>query len=398
MAHQYLLYPDGCSARIVTSRCPLDTLYVGVRVLRARNFPILPTLMLGVLLMIGSTAIACWQIGFEVPLNFGEEIYYRDMLRIDDPISLVHDYESLQQTVLYKHARTNPPGALINIYLLNQLVHDPGIISLIILITTGWVSGYFLYSIIRIMLPDDSGLAGYATLLFLSIPAVQVYYTHGVDPIVATLLLGTIYCVLHPRPQMWIGAVGFLFWATFTSFLSIFILSILGGLFLCHRQYRLRILGIISATLVLYIGVYALLNYNYVNSFLIASAFENPDGMRLFSDTPTYISTRFESIAEILLFFSPFLVVYLLHGVPKLWREQSVLLTLSGFAMLSFVGLMLFGVMSTGEAARAMVFVYPYLMFPVIYAIREYPQYRTLLVCLVFGQTLFMQTVGIYFA
>lgn len=375
----------------------LGILFVGARILQKRAYPLLPVLGLAVVLMLGSTAIAGWELGFIVPIDYDPGIYYHDVIRIEDPFALVQDYENLQQTFLYHHARTNPPGALLNLYALNQMVPDPGIISLIILVVSTVINGSFFYAIVKLVFPEAVGLAGYMTLLFLCIPAVQIYYTHGVDPILATLLLATIYFVLSPHRYAIIGAVICLFWASFTSFLSIFVLPILFGLFL-HRTYRLRILMIGLSVIVLYIGIALILNYNYLNSFRIASSFENPEGFRLFSDTATYLSTRFESIGEILLFFTPFLLVFLLRGVPAFWRDQSILRTLSGFALIAFLGMMMVGVLSTGEAARALVFVYPYLLFPVIYAIRQLPQYRILLVCLVYGQTLLMQTIGIYFA
>jgi hypothetical protein len=79
-------------------------------------------------------------------------------------------------------------------------------------------------------------------------------------------------------------------------------------------------------------------------------------------------------------------------------RERSILMLLSGATLVSFIGMMLAGVLRTGEAARAMNFVYPYLMFPVAYAVQRTEKYRIGLLCAVFAQAVLMQLVGLYFA
>lgn len=373
-------------------------LWLATGFLLRRSFPLLPGLLLAIVLMIGSNGIAGWYTGYVVAVDFGGDSYYQDMLRIEDPITLVRDYETLQQEVLYTHARTNPPGALLNLYLIHKLISDAGALSLFILIISGGLSGLFMWRIIRLLFADHAELAGYAMLLFLCIPAVQIYYTDTTDPIIATALLGSLYFLLDSSRRVYLpAAIICLFIASFSSFLSMFFLPVLVVLAIVHREYRQRVIIVLVSVVAIHAAIY-LMGYNYLHSFLIASKFENPEGFRLLSDTPSYIGTRIESTGEIILFFTPFLFVYLVRGIPLMIRERTVLLTLSGSALLSFLGMMLIGVLSTGEAARAMVFVYPYLLFPVIYTLRDIPDYRIMLVCLVYSQTLFMQVIGIYFS
>ena len=156
----------------------------------------------------------------------------------------------------------------------------------------------------------------------------------------------------------------------------------------------------IISTVAAYLLVSVTLGFNYLESFRIASALENPQGYRLLAEPLDFIVTRLEGIAEILLFLGPYVLLVALCGlVMTRANGRLAVLALLGIATLGFM--FLTGAFRTGETARAAMIVYPFLVIPVGYffANRE-DEYRSssyLLPSLIFGQTLIMQMVGDYF-
>jgi hypothetical protein len=141
-------------------------------------------------------------------------------------------------------------------------------------------------------------------------------------------------------------------------------------------------------------------HFNYLNSFRIASLLENPQGFRGFSEPASYFFTRLEGISEILVFFGPFLGLLMIQGLRIMKMDRLNLLALTWLALGTLLAIFATGAFRTGETARACLFIYPYLLFPVACCLRHYQtatREKNLLLCLVFLQSLFMQLFGFYF-
>lgn len=374
--------------------------------LSKQKYAIWLVMPVAVLLILGTSSLAGWYVGFDLPITDGEALYYYDAIKINNPLDFIRTYEEAQPTTLLKHTRTNPPGATLNIYLLNQLLSNPRLISVAIVIICGSLSAFFMWGIIREHFPDDERLAGYVSLLLMVVPAIQVYYTNGTDPIITMSSLGVLYFVLHSNKITGvIGGILALFVVSFTTFLFVFILPVLGVYALFYRSKIRRIALIFAGVVALYLLLYIGLDFNYVNSFRVATHIENQvevsAGLTTYANLPNYIFTRIESVAEILLFLTPFLFLRLCQGFGIAWREKSNLGLLSALAIISVLGMMGAGVWRTGETARLAMFIYPYLLLPVALVmarLQTQEWQRIALLTAVFAQTVLMQWGGIYFA
>lgn len=371
-----------------------------------RQYPIVLVMPLSVGLILGTSALAGWFIGFEIPINDGDQLYYYDAIKIENPLTFIRGYVEAQPTTLLKHTRTNPPGATLNIYVLNQIVGQPALISITNVILCGSLTAFFMWGVMRRIFADDVPLAGYVALLLMVLPSIQIYYTNGTDPIITTSLFGVIYFLLHENERISIvGGVASLFMASWTTFLFVFILPILVCYVVFYRDAWRRVVGMFAGLIMLYLLIWLGLGYNYIESFQTASYIENyieqSAGLNTYSNTTNYIMTRIEGVAEIILFFTPFMFIRMVQGVPIALRERSRLLLLSALALCSYGGMALLGIWRTGETARLAMFMYPYLVFPVAYTMYKLQTkrwQRVALLTAVFAQTILMQVIGIYFA
>jgi len=96
-----------------------------------------------------------------------------------------------------------------------------------------------------------------------------------------------------------------------------------------------------------------------------ASISENPNGFRAFQEPIRYIATRMECVCEIALFLSIVFFAFLFHPrrvgfAVSDWRSIDTGIVLSGITALC--AMFLSGAYQTGEAARAAMFIYPYLL------------------------------------
>src|SRR5659263_18649 len=218
------------------------------------------------------------------------------------------------QPHLLVHARTHPPGAILIIYLLLKILGSPALISIMIGIISVTLSTFFLYNILSIEFKEE--ISKYVTFLFILIPSIQIFYVATNDALISTFLLGSLYFYLGKKsPINIIGSLFFLFCASFLTFTFIFILPIMVGYELLIRKDFLR-----SGYMILGMGlIYALIeiffNYNYVNSFMIASALENRQGFMPLAGPINYLFTRIEGISEIILYFGPFLSLLMVIGL-----------------------------------------------------------------------------------
>jgi hypothetical protein len=141
--------------------------------------------------------------------------------------------------------------------------------------------------------------------------------------------------------------------------------------------------------------IYAITGYNQLETFLLASHSENPDGFRLFHQPLVYLMTRLEDIGEIFLFLSfGFLAVLFSkkEGTEVFEDKNNTILFFSAVSALS--AMLLTGAYGTGETARACLFMVPY--FLILLKTIDAGQFRVLFFLCLF-QTFGMQMIGNFY-
>jgi hypothetical protein len=375
-----------------------------------------PVLGAGSVLLVLTNFLQAEFRGFVAPFLY-KGSYYQAAIRITDPVTFIQTYDE-QQLELPLHASTHPPGSVLTHYVFEQLLGSPTRVSVAMAVVSLVVSGYLLYWLLRMYFNPE--LAQYVTFLFVLLPAVQIYYLVSLDAIILTVFIGAVYCFTREsRIIAGIGTFCCLALAAWHTFMAIFLLPVLGGIAL-YRGDRMGLLTVQLVWLVgCYIGLDLLLEYNYVNSFFTASKQQTVAATQhfrpteqqvrmttststsrflLFAEPVEYVYTRIENIAEIALFFTPYLCVLWARGISALraHREAFVLFV---FGVVSLSGLFMAGVYHTGETARAAMYIYPFLLLPVAAALRSIDPTRRdkwVLAALLFAQTVFMQFIGFY--
>jgi hypothetical protein len=330
--------------------------------------------------------------------------YYEAAVRIADPVRFLETFTE-RQLNLPLHARTHPPGAVFTFYVFDVLLPSSLAVSLTVGILSLAVSAVLFSRLLGTYYPRD--VTQYTTYLFILLPAVQIYYLTTLDAIITAVLLGAVYCFTRDSVvTTTLGTFVCVFIASTQTFVFVFILPVLGGIALLRREKGVPLVLVLVSLVGAYILLAVIFDFNYLSSFAIASEQQNPKGFLLLAAPLRYVYTRIEDIAEILLFFTPYLGVLAVRGTRVLWRTARGLstadrepLVVFGFAVLSLLGLFAVGVYHTGETARGALFIYPFLMVPVAAALRAANatrRRRALLAAAVFGQALLMQLVGDY--
>lgn len=356
---------------------------------------------LGALLILGTNLVHGWDGGFVQPISGGGLNgiqYYHDAVRVTDPGAFFRGFAQIQPN-LGVHSRTHPPGAVLVIYLLLQVLQDPGAVGLALALVSTVVSGASFYGLLRReRLPEE--LRGYAVSLYLLTPAVQVYYAASIDALLAALLLGALYCVLNRRRGLAVAAVLLLYGASLLSFGALFALPVLAGLVAMRRVTLPRGAAVLLALVGLHGIVYAATGFDYLRSFRIASVLENPQGFRLLSEPVGYAITRVQGVLEILVYFGPFLALLAARGVRALRTGLPELWPLAPLGAGTLLAMFATGAFRTGETGRACLFVYPYVLLPVVAWLAARPPQageRRILAAVVFGQAVLMQVAGSHF-
>jgi len=373
--------------------------------------------IVGLLLIIATNLIHGVQIGIEQTMGTGE--IFADALNIDNIINFISNFETLQPS-LTLHAQTQPPGAVLTIYLLYLVFNSPIFVAIGLCAVSVIGSAFFLRGIVRQLFDDEN--AQYATFLYLVLPAVQVYYLANIYAIVATLVLGVLYFYFHSdRKVAAIGSFVSLFLLTFVTFLSVFMVfflftyEILKSNSIKTDNIVNRLKNILISMknpilLSLSVGaVYGLLlvtlGFNYINAFLYASSLENPNGFMLFVSPVEYLTTRIQDILDIVIFFGPVLSVLAYRGFVTLRKEAvdnqvdlkkyHIILA----ALIALGLLFLTGAPKKGETARICLFILPFLLIPVLIYIQKTnmsQRDKIILLVLVFGQTVLLQLIGLW--
>ena len=392
----YIGFPS--PVHILTGLAALVLFLVALSVLpRADYRPLLVSAFSGVLLLT-TTLTHGWQFGLVRPSaaapNVGPD-YYQDALAITNPLAFISDF-NVAQPDLSVHSRTHPPGAVLTFYLLQRLTRDPGMISIVIAGLAVGLTALFLRKLLSTEF--DLRTVGRILFLFFLIPSVQIYYAATVDALLAPLIVGSCLALILESRWWLLVSVACLLLASFLSFGFVFVLPVL----LAFDIWRFRApwrTGVLFLSLVLfYVFLDALLRFSYPSSFLTAAHLENPQGFRLIAQPADYLMSRIEDVAEIAVFFGPFLLIMLVSGLAAL-KPRRPLTTLSALAIFNLFLVFLSGAYQTGETARGALFIYPFLILPVAERVARddmtHMDYARL-AGLVFLQTLLMQLVGDY--
>lgn len=381
--------------------------FILFRILEAKGFDLRLVLLSGVLLISGVTFIHGVDVGFYapvagdaqsgvlVPYSLEGQEYYHDALTVTDPLDFLRRYNDIQPT-LHRHAHTHPPGAVLTYYFLARIFADPAIVAIAIMLIALVPTIFFFYRILLSEITEET--ARYVSFLLALLPALQIYYLATIDAIVAGLLTAALYFFCFGKGGKSVACAAAALSASFLlTFVSLFILPVLAGYELIVRRSLKRWAIVVLSVTVVHLILYFAFGYNAVQSFRTASFFENPTGFMLVVDPANYLFTRLEDIAEIILFFGPFLTILFVRGFKDFGTRP--LNVLPGLACVTLLGMFITGAWRTGETARACLFLYPYLLFPVAYYLRDQDgglRLRLQLASLVFAQTAGMQLFGNY--
>lgn len=327
---------------------------------------ILPAVVLvGFILILGSNLTQGVMYGLRKPidgLGLRTNQYYHDALKILDPVEFFQNYP-VHQPTLQTHSRSHPPGAILTMYFLIQLLGAPALIALAICAIATPIAGISLYSLLREEF--DSPDAGYLTFLFLLIPAIQIYFLATLDALVVAMMLA-VFALVVPRRSPVLAAAGGLVLVLLSMLTFLFVIAVPPVFYYWWRSSR-RTRGIPLAlgTFVLaHLLILRVTGFSYVQSFITASRFENPNGYGLLLDPSSFIMIRIEGLAEFMLFAGPFVLVAAYAGW-KVRGQDRRLLSLTSAGIASLLAIMAAGAYRTGEAARAAMFMYPLLIIPI---------------------------------
>ncbi|MBN2230399.1 MAG: hypothetical protein JW779_12490 [Candidatus Thorarchaeota archaeon] len=387
---------------------------------RQYRLPALPILLtLGLVLIVLTNLIHGWTTGIADTIGAASEIY-SDISKVVDPISFISNYNSLQE-ILSLHAQTQPPGAVLAIYLLNLIFQTPAFIAIGLSVISGILSAYFINGLYTRLFEKES--ARYGVFLYLLLPAVQVYYLANIYAIVATLAAGASYFYFHPNKIVsLIGIIVTVFLGTFISFLFVYIpilfltYELLNSWSTSRNQplstrvfhWMLSLNKIIVAgvcIVLVYAVLYFGLGFSYVQAFLYASSLENPSGFMLLASPLDYVVTRLQDILDIVVFFGPVLSVLAYRGLKSmkltmpLEENATKTFNLVAASLVALLLLFVTGAPKKGETARICMFVLPLLLIPVLYYLNNTAFSRAekiKLLLLVFGQAVLLQLFGLY--
>ncbi len=386
------------ASQIIFAALAVVLFVVALRVLEKTRYPPWLAAAFGLALILATTLTHGITSGLEQPVagpGLTKTEYFRFAAGIVDPLAFVRGFETYQPERL-GHVGTHPPGAVLLFYLLRTLTGSPLAIALFLAVAAVGLTA-LVFRVSLAPQADDPAIGRTLFLLFL-VPAIQIYYAASLDALIAPLMLGSVLWMTSASPGRRAAATVCLILVSTLTFTFLFILPIAAVMVGKGRASWRHLLAQIGALAVFWVAVYALLGYNYLHSFAIASALENPDGFRLLSTPGDYLMTRVEDVGEILLFLGPAVAMVIARAYRQGGR-QDPLVKLSAAAIGSLLLVFLTGAYRTGETARGAMFIYPFLMLPAAIELARPPVARqySLLAGLTFAQSLLMQMAGGYF-
>lgn len=374
---------------------------VSLFILTRHKYHWLLVILFGFVIILGSNLTHGWQYGIQRPIDgLGKRTnqYFHDAGRIEDPEEFFINYTS-HQLELQNHSRSHPPGAILGVYLLKQTVGEPAAIAIVIGLIATIITGVSIYSLLRMEFSQP--LSGYLTFLVLILPATQIYYIASLDALITSFVLA-FYALVFARKGAFYAVLGGLMLTllSMTTFAFLFVIPPALGYWFYSGRKNHTLLGSFVVFAILHILIRTVSGFSYVESFQIASTFENPDGYRLIAEPANFMLTRLEGLFELILFAGPYFLIVMIIGLRSRDRQYQTS-SISIIAIATLIIMMLAGVYRTGETARAVLVLYPLSVFPIGIALSKFSswssnQARFILIAL-FAQGIAMQFIGDYF-
>lgn len=351
------------------------------------------------LLIIATNLLNGYDAGLRYPIigaGKHDSTYWQDSLNIQSASEYVSSFELIQPHMRV-HSRTHPPGVLLFLYGLRQIFDNPIFVSLIILILS-LPSAWFLYQIAK--QSHSESIAKLVSCLFLLLPSIQIYFWSTIDALICCLFIGS-YWAWQKRmsfPYFLVSLI--LVWmASFLTYGTVWLVCLL--LFEEWRKnFKIKYtFGLIAALSVTYYLMFLASGFNYINSLLRAAELERSFGSVPGYSTGSFLFSRLENVLELLIFLGPYLGLLLYLSLKSL-RKKFTLSQPATSPLVGIIGLIAMfcvGAYYTGETARAAMFIYPFLLLIIGNYLSQRKitsQDHFLLLSLVFGQSLLMQSFG----
>lgn len=356
---------------------------------------------LSLLLVMATNGLLGYKSGLIDVVAHQGNSYWDDVNKMTSMTDLLTYYTVLQPD-LHLHSRVHPPGPMLLIYSLRSVWDHPLFIGLVIA-AIGVMGGWFLYQLLLTFKVSER-MAAFGGLLLVLLPASQIYYWSTVDAVICTLVIAVLFFWQRMRRFSWKWGMALILSLSLLASMT-FAVVFVGPVLLFddwrrHANIR-RGLLLIGLMIGLMLFTRLLTGYDYYQGFEIARSYEGPAGPYALVDTWSYVITRIENVLELLIFFSPILSLLLFKGLQSVFCKDSARwLTLVGAAgIVSLLVFFLAGGYYTGETARAALYIYPFLLMPIIGLLDKVKvswQTRKRLLYIVFGQTVLMQLFGWY--
>jgi len=320
--------------------------------------------------------------------------YYDDAVLIKGPLWFLARYNRIQFELL-EHARTHPPGPVLLYYALHRLMREPALISLAICALSLGLALPYLRRLVRFVFGEEPPGA---LLLYAILPGILSYGLAVVDAVIASLFLAALVeFVTEESRSSAARSAAFVALSLFFTFGALFLLPVLVGFELWRRRRVTRSVLVIGGAALLLGALLPLTGFDWLGAFHQASAIENEKGFLLLANPRGYLWYRLGAVAEIMIFFTPFLGWLLVRGMGRLRAVSADGFALACLGPATLALMLLAGAMKIGEAARICLFILPYLLLPALAAFRTLgagARTRTAYAVLAWG--LMQQLVGFY--
>ncbi|MPS74237.1 MAG: hypothetical protein E2590_13975 [Chryseobacterium sp.] len=355
-----------------------------------------------VLVLLGNLSQGDFDIAFLRPFYFKGRQYYADAINITDGQIWLRDFaKNLEQFQM--HTKTHPPFVtLLHFWILN--ISNIETLA-IVFFAIGCLSFPLFYQVL-VCLGFEGTRRKWMLLLFAVIPSVNIYLLVSIDALVLTSTLIFLLGFARIFHQKKIDAISFLLISSgliltnLLTFSGLFLFAFLGCIsfyFLLKGKWNFVWLSLMGSVVFIlaFAIIYVTTGYDQLETFLLASQSENPDGFRLFHQPFVYVMTRLEDIGEIFLFLSfGFLAVLFSkrQGTEVFENRNINILFFSAITAIS--AMFLTGAYGTGETARACLFLVPY--FLILLKDIDADQFKILFYLCIF-QTFGMQMIGNFY-
>jgi hypothetical protein len=185
--------------------------------------------------------------------------------------------------------------------------------------------------------------------------------------------------------------------AHFFTFGALFLWPVLFGFELLGRRRLTRSALVLAVTAAAWALLAVTTGFDWWRAFWKAASMENHDGFLLLASPKKYLWYRLGCVAEIALFFTPFLALLWWRGWRALKESSRDGWALAWLAPASLAAMLLAGALKIGEAARVCLFLLPFLMLPVVATWQKLePRSRSRVTCCVLGYGIALQLGGFY--